>query len=98
MSGRITHYKIVLLGDTAVGKSCLVVRFVRNEFSETEQVLPPLQMKTSFLIHAFVSFLEFLFTLLKISYFVLSYPTLNPKCDLNIAYYRCCLSNTNCTC
>ena len=38
MAGRITHYKIVLLGDTAVGKSCLVVRFVRNEFSETEQV------------------------------------------------------------
>jgi len=38
MSGRITHYKIVLLGDTAVGKSCLVVRFVRNEFSDVEQV------------------------------------------------------------
>jgi len=26
--------KLVLLGDTAVGKSCVVVRFVRNEYTE----------------------------------------------------------------
>ena len=32
MSGsRTFHFKLVLLGDSAVGKSCLVVRFVRDE-------------------------------------------------------------------
>ena len=31
------HYKLVLLGDTAVGKSCLVVRFVRDEFFEFQE-------------------------------------------------------------
>jgi len=29
--------KLVLLGDTAVGKSCLVVRFVRNEYAEHQE-------------------------------------------------------------
>lgn len=33
-SNRVCHFKLVLLGDTAVGKSCLVVRFVRDEFFE----------------------------------------------------------------
>ena len=37
MSGQPLHYKLVLLGDTAVGKSCLVVRFVRNEFFEFQE-------------------------------------------------------------
>ena len=32
MSRRGTNCKVVLLGDTAVGKSCLAVRFVKNEF------------------------------------------------------------------
>jgi Ras-related protein Rab-5C len=35
--GRVHHFKLVLLGDTAVGKSCLVVRFVRDEFFEFQE-------------------------------------------------------------
>lgn len=31
--------KIVLLGDTAVGKSCVVVRFVRNEYTEHQVIV-----------------------------------------------------------
>merc|ERR1711988_945823 len=31
------HFKLVLLGDTAVGKSCLLVRFVRDEFFEFQE-------------------------------------------------------------
>mmetsp|Transcript_11529 Transcript_11529/g.13221 ORF Transcript_11529/g.13221 Transcript_11529/m.13221 type:complete len:218 (-) Transcript_11529:1491-2144(-) len=34
---RTWHFKLVLLGDTAVGKSCLVVRFVRDEFFEYQE-------------------------------------------------------------
>lgn len=37
MTNRVCHFKLVLLGDSAVGKSCLVVRFVRDEFFEYEE-------------------------------------------------------------
>lgn len=33
----VQHFKCVVLGDSAVGKSCLVVRFVRDEFYEHEE-------------------------------------------------------------
>ncbi len=36
-NNKVIHYKLVLLGDTAVGKSCLVVRFVRDEFFEFQE-------------------------------------------------------------
>ncbi|EEC50446.1 predicted protein [Phaeodactylum tricornutum CCAP 1055/1] len=36
-NARVHHFKLVLLGDTAVGKSCLVVRFVRDEFFEFQE-------------------------------------------------------------
>jgi GTPase SAR1 family protein len=37
INSRVHHFKLVLLGDTAVGKSCLVVRFVRDEFFEFQE-------------------------------------------------------------
>ena len=37
MANRVHHFKLVLLGDTSVGKSCLVVRFVRDEFFEFQE-------------------------------------------------------------
>lgn len=36
-AARVCHFKLVLLGDSAVGKSCLVVRFVRDEFFEFQE-------------------------------------------------------------
>lgn len=33
----IRHYKVVLLGDSSVGKSCLVTQFVRNEFHDFQE-------------------------------------------------------------
>merc|ERR1719146_246863 len=36
-NNRGCHFKLVLLGDSAVGKSCLVVRFVRDEFFEFQE-------------------------------------------------------------
>ena len=35
--GRTLNFKLVLLGDTAVGKSSCVERFVKNEFFEYQQ-------------------------------------------------------------
>lgn len=37
MTQKVCHFKLVLLGDSAVGKSCLVVRFVRDEFFEFQE-------------------------------------------------------------
>jgi len=37
MSPKVYHFKLVLLGDKAVGKSCLVVRFVNDEFFEFQE-------------------------------------------------------------
>jgi len=37
MNPKVYHFKLVLLGDTAVGKSCLVVRFVNDEFFEFQE-------------------------------------------------------------
>ena len=37
MIGRGLSLKVVFLGDTAVGKSCLAVRFARNEFFEFQE-------------------------------------------------------------
>ena len=34
---KVWPFKLVLLGDSAVGKSCLVVRFVRDEFFEFQE-------------------------------------------------------------
>lgn len=31
------HFKLVLLGNAGVGKSCLVLRFIRNEFFEDNE-------------------------------------------------------------
>jgi GTPase SAR1 family protein len=36
---RVRHLKLVLLGDSSVGKSCLVLRFVRDEYTEQEPTI-----------------------------------------------------------
>ena len=44
------HYKIVVLGTGAVGKSCLTIRFIMNLF--TEDYIPTLQdtFRTNFIL------------------------------------------------
>lgn len=37
MSSKNKSYKLVLLGDTAVGKSCIAMRFVRDEYFEFQE-------------------------------------------------------------
>jgi GTPase SAR1 family protein len=39
MSDPIVGHKVVLLGETAVGKSCLSVRFTKGEFTRQEATL-----------------------------------------------------------
>jgi len=36
-NSKVFHYKLVLLGDASVGKSCLVVRFAKGEFYEYQE-------------------------------------------------------------
>merc|ERR1712086_1211018 len=36
-NGRVFQFKLVLLGDSAVGKSSLVLRFVRGQFFEYQE-------------------------------------------------------------
>ena len=37
MSEKVRNYKLVILGDTAVGKSCVASRFVQDEFYEFQE-------------------------------------------------------------
>jgi small GTP-binding protein len=37
MSTKVYHFKLVMVGDTGVGKSCLASRFVRDEFFEFQE-------------------------------------------------------------
>lgn len=36
-AGKTFQFKLVLLGDTSVGKSSIVIRFVKNQFSEFQE-------------------------------------------------------------
>ena len=38
MNGEVVSYKIVLLGDSSVGKSCIMERYVNNNFDENSEV------------------------------------------------------------
>lgn len=37
IANRTYQYKLVLLGDTSVGKSSIVIRFVKGQFSEYQE-------------------------------------------------------------
>ena len=38
-SGAKNSYKIVMLGDAGVGKTCIVNRYIKGQFSDTEATL-----------------------------------------------------------
>ncbi len=59
---RVCHFKLVLLGDTAVGKSCLVVRFVRDEFFEFQE--PTIGGKACSMMMLLLSVVESIFLVL----------------------------------
>lgn len=59
---RVCHFKLVLLGDTAVGKSCLVVRFVRDEFFEFQE--PTIGGKACSMMMVLLSVVESIFLVL----------------------------------
>ena len=59
-ANRVCHFKLVLLGDSAVGKSCLVVRFVRDEFFDFQE--PTIGgMYSYYHYHMFELYISFLF-------------------------------------
>ena len=63
-ANRVCHFKLVLLGDSAVGKSCLVVRFVRDEFFEFQE--PTIGGKILFVFDFFLEVILFFFSVLRV--------------------------------
>lgn len=52
VSNKICQFKLVLLGESAVGKSSLVLRFVKGQFHEyQESTIGGTAESTSFLLH-----------------------------------------------
>jgi GTPase SAR1 family protein len=56
---RTFQYKLVLLGESAVGKSSLVLRFVKNVFSTSqESTIGGKHFEIFILLHLFICFIS----------------------------------------